>query len=236
MINSIFSRNIGAITEEEQEKLANSRVAVIGLGGIGGILFETLLRSGIGNFSIFDADEFSPSNFNRQAGASFKTLKRKKAEYYMEWAENVNPNAKIEAHTEFLNKANIHKLDGHGIIADGLDNVYSRILATRHARKIKVPFCFNAAASHLSMSTILISESYEKLFNIKTEKMGLEEAKKFTGNLPSGQPILSPACNIIGCFGASQIVSYFLSKPFIKAPDVLFFDMLSKSKFQVKTL
>jgi tRNA A37 threonylcarbamoyladenosine dehydratase len=61
-----FSRNIGLFTVEEQEKLRRSRVAIAGMGGVGGVHLVTLARTGIGNFTIADPDRFELANMNRQ--------------------------------------------------------------------------------------------------------------------------------------------------------------------------
>ncbi|MDD5337706.1 MAG: ThiF family adenylyltransferase, partial [Candidatus ainarchaeum sp.] len=66
MVDGIFLRNAGTVSGREQEKLAESTVGIVGLGGIGSPAFEILVRLGIGNFVIFDRDRFEESNFNRQ--------------------------------------------------------------------------------------------------------------------------------------------------------------------------
>ena len=74
-----FSRNIGWVTKEEQQKLRNTKVAIGGLGGVGGDHTIVLSRLGIGNFHISDLDDYDVANFNRQAGANMHTLGKAKA-------------------------------------------------------------------------------------------------------------------------------------------------------------
>src|SRR5687767_3045849 len=69
-----FSRNIGWLTEAEQERLRHKRVAIAGMGGVGGVHLTTLARLGIARFSIADLDTFELANFNRQAAATVSTL------------------------------------------------------------------------------------------------------------------------------------------------------------------
>src|SRR6476661_6591982 len=69
-----FSRNIGWLTVEEQERLRGARAAIAGLGGVGGGHLLTLARLGVGNFNISDFDYFEIHNFNRQAGAMMSTV------------------------------------------------------------------------------------------------------------------------------------------------------------------
>ena len=86
-----FKRNRGLITEEEQEKLRNSRVAIAGMGGVGGVHLVTLARLGIGKFTIADPDVFEVANFNRQYGATISNVGRNKAEAMAEAALDINP-------------------------------------------------------------------------------------------------------------------------------------------------
>ncbi len=86
-----FDRNIGWVTQAEQDILRTRRVAIAGLGGVGGVHLLTLARLGIGCFTIADFDEFAIANFNRQAGANIKTLGLWKIEVMASQAKEINP-------------------------------------------------------------------------------------------------------------------------------------------------
>lgn len=86
-----FSRNIGWVTENEQQQLRKSRVAIGGLGGVGGVHLLTLARLGIGRFSIADFDVFDQVNFNRQVGATVSTLQQPKLDILAGMALDINP-------------------------------------------------------------------------------------------------------------------------------------------------
>ena len=73
--STAFSRNIGWLTQAEQSRLRNARIAIAGMGGVGGIHLVTLARLGIGKFNIADFDTFDQANFNRQAGAGMRTFR-----------------------------------------------------------------------------------------------------------------------------------------------------------------
>src|SRR5688572_27053803 len=88
-----FCRNLGLISREEQQKLRNSRVAIAGMGGVGGVHLLTLARLGIEKFTIADPDEFELANFNRQAGANIETLGQSKAGIMAAQARLINPEA-----------------------------------------------------------------------------------------------------------------------------------------------
>src|SRR3990167_9294146 len=92
-----FSRNIGWVTEDEQARLREVRVAIGGLGGVGGVHLLTLARLGICEFSIADFDVFDIVNFNRQVGATMSTLGRAKIVVLEEMAREINPEINIRA-------------------------------------------------------------------------------------------------------------------------------------------
>jgi tRNA A37 threonylcarbamoyladenosine dehydratase len=90
-----FSRNIGLLTLAEQEKLASTKVAIAGLGGVGGVHLITLLRTGIASFNISDMDKYELANMNRQYGAKTSNLNQPKVEVMLKEAHEVNPYAEI---------------------------------------------------------------------------------------------------------------------------------------------
>jgi molybdopterin/thiamine biosynthesis adenylyltransferase len=120
--NSAFSRNIGWVTEAEQAMLRRKRVAIGGLGGVGGVHLLTLARLGIGKFSIADFDVFDIVNFNRQGGALNSTLGRPKLEVLAEMVRDINPEVELSLFPEGVSNENIAGfLDGVDVYVDGLD-------------------------------------------------------------------------------------------------------------------
>jgi hypothetical protein len=89
--SAAFSRNIGWVTEPEQAALRSARIAIAGLGGVGGAHLLTLCRLGIAQFNIADFDHFEVHNFNRQAGASMPFLGQPKVDVLAQLALDVNP-------------------------------------------------------------------------------------------------------------------------------------------------
>lgn len=117
-----FSRNLGLVNPEEQEILRNSRVAIAGLGGVGGVHLTTLARMGIGRFRIADFDRFEIHNVNRQAGATVSTLNQSKVEVMERAALDINPTAQVECYSEGITQENVSKfLDCVDVAIDGLD-------------------------------------------------------------------------------------------------------------------
>lgn len=118
----IFSHNIGVITPEEQQRLKLARIAVAGVGAIGGNALHILARAGVGNFVIADPDTFSVSNINRQYGAATDTVNRKKVDVLEELVWSINGEASIKKYSKGLTKDNIEAfLDGADAVLDGVD-------------------------------------------------------------------------------------------------------------------
>jgi molybdopterin/thiamine biosynthesis adenylyltransferase len=117
-----FSRNIGWVTSSEQRVLRAKRVAIAGLGGVGGAHLVTLARLGIGAFNISDFDSFDVANLNRQVGATVSTLDRSKVEVLAEMAAEINPTLDIKAFPEGVTPANLRDfLRGVDLFVDGFD-------------------------------------------------------------------------------------------------------------------
>jgi len=117
-----FSRNIGWVTETEQQFLRTRCVAIAGLGGVGGSHLLTLTRLGIGRFHIADLDTFELANFNRQAGASLRHLGRPKVEVLEELARDINPELQIETFPRGISEDNMDEfLKDVDLYLDGLD-------------------------------------------------------------------------------------------------------------------
>ena len=117
-----FSRNIGWLTRQEQDTLRHKRVAIAGLGGVGGIHLLTLCRLGIGKFHLADFDTFDLVNFNRQAGATVSTLGQNKLDVMIRQARDINPELEITGFSHGIDAGNIEAfLDGVDLFVDGLD-------------------------------------------------------------------------------------------------------------------
>lgn len=120
--HAAFSRNLGWVTEVEQESLSTKRIAIAGMGGVGGRHLLTLARLGVKQFNISDFDEFELPNFNRQAGATMSHLHRPKLDVLTEMAREINPELNIKAFPEGINNDNLNQfLEGVDLYVDALD-------------------------------------------------------------------------------------------------------------------
>ncbi len=117
-----FSRNIGWVTRDEQQVLRGKRVAIAGLGGVGGSHLVTLARLGVGKFSIADFDRFGLANFNRQAGASMSTIGEPKVDVLARMAHDIDPEIELRCFAEGVTAENLDEfLRDVDLYVDGLD-------------------------------------------------------------------------------------------------------------------
>jgi tRNA threonylcarbamoyladenosine dehydratase len=133
-----FSRNLGLLSESEQHQVRGARVAVAGLGGVGGNHVLALARLGFGSFSLADLDKFELANMNRQVGATIDTLGRPKVEVTAEMVRAINPSAELRLFENGISEENIGKfLEGATAVVDGIDffNMKARRLLFRAARE-----------------------------------------------------------------------------------------------------
>jgi len=133
-----FSRHLGLISQEEQDLLRNSRAAVLGLGGVGGIDLVALARLGIGKFTIADPDAFEMRNTNRQYGATRSAEGRNKADVMARIVQDINPDADVRTFHEPIGIHNADAfLEGADIMVDGIDafEIDVRRLLFRKARE-----------------------------------------------------------------------------------------------------
>lgn len=117
-----FARNIGWVTRAEQDVLRRTRVAIAGMGGVGGVHLTTLTRLGVGSFHISDFDCFDIANINRQAGAGVSTLGEPKADVMTRMAHDINPEVEIRSFNRGVGPDNLADfLCGVDVYVDGLD-------------------------------------------------------------------------------------------------------------------
>ncbi len=145
----IFSRNIGIFTEAEQEKLRNSTIAIAGVGGVGGLLAERLIRVGVGQLKIVDPEGFEESNLNRQFSSSMLNLGKNKAEEVFAQIKDINPQAKIHYSNTVItpqNDANLLVNDSD-LVVDEMDFGLFResIRLQRAARRRGIYYMFASA-------------------------------------------------------------------------------------------
>lgn len=135
----MVNRNLGLFSEEQQEKLRRSCVAVCGLGGLGGPISEMLCRLGIGSFKLLDHGTFEPTNLNRQIFCFTDTDGRLKTDVTEEYLRRINPEVKTEKYLE-VNEENIESfMAGVDVAVLAVDSVIPCIVISRAARRLGIP-------------------------------------------------------------------------------------------------
>ena len=144
-MNERYTRNIGAVTQSEQELLWAKKAVVIGCGGLGCYAAEFLARLGLGNLTLIDGDVFAESNLNRQLYSLETNLGKPKAAEAKNRLLQVRSNMYIEVFEKYLNEENAGELlKGHDIIIDALDNVKTRLLVEKTACSLGIPIVHGA--------------------------------------------------------------------------------------------
>jgi hypothetical protein len=179
-----FSRNIGVVSQSEQALLATKRVAIPGCGGVGGVHALTLARAGVGRFCIADFDTFEIENFNRQIGASMRTLGKNKADVIREQILDINPHADVRMFTDAISIKNIDAfLDGVDLIVDSLDffAFASRDMLFPEASRRSIPI-LSAAPLGMSSAFLVFSSKgmpFQRYFGFRSGDSIEERATKF---------------------------------------------------------
>ncbi|MEK6981798.1 MAG: ThiF family adenylyltransferase [Candidatus Micrarchaeota archaeon] len=226
-----FFRNLGldALSKKEHEKIAKTNFCIIGVGGTGCAAIEMLARMGAQNFTIFDYDRVELSNFNRQIFTTDNTIDRKKTDVAKERIHLINSNAKVKTYFEKFESKDIKKIKNCDIIIDCSDSVTTHIEIDNASKKLKIPFVCCSANNSIGLVSIFSDKTkFETVFQINKKNMRA---------YLTCRSILAPVANISGNLAAMQAVNKVIGKQFVKAPDVLFFDLFrNKEMFYVKRL
>ena len=235
-----FSRNIGWLTEAEQDRLRNARIAIAGMGGVGGIHLVTLARLGVGKFNIADFDTFDLVNFNRQAGASMRTLGLEKVKVMAEQSRDINPQVDIRIFSKGINEQNLDDfLSGVDVYVDGLDFFVfeAREAMYRACERLRVPAVI---AAPLGMGAAVVNilpghisfEDFFCLSGVSTEEkslrflLGLSPAllqrgylvDKSTVDLASKRgPSTAMACQLCAGVAATEALKILLGRGSVRA-------------------
>jgi len=135
----LFTRNIGFVDENEQSLLREAKVAVLGVGGMGGVVAQVLARAGVGELRILDKDTFEPSNNNRQVYARHDTWGRSKVEVTREELGKINPELHVRTADHFGADNADEMIRGAHVVVNGMDELGASLLLWRTARKHGVP-------------------------------------------------------------------------------------------------
>jgi len=156
VVPEVYARNQKRLSSEDQIKLLQSHVAVIGLGGLGGTVTEILARIGIGSLILVDGDHFDDSNLNRQLLSSTEVLGEQKAAVAQARVKAVNPAVETRVFSSFLSAENAPQLlNGADIAVDCLDSITDRFTLEAACRKMTITMVSAAIGGTSGQLTVI---------------------------------------------------------------------------------
>ena len=249
LINNEFSRNIGFLSIDQQMQLLNSKVAIVGAGGVGGLHILTLARMGIGHFSIADPDTFEAANISRQFGASKSSFGQNKAVTLARMVQDINPKAQISVFPNGVNKDNVDEfLEGARVLVDGIDffEFETRRMLFNHARAIGIYTITCAPLGFGSTLQIFAPDgmSFDEYFGTSENNSLIKNLAAFSSGLSPRPyhlsyidlkrvdlknkkgPAVAPACTLAASLMATEIVKIITnSQKIYPAPHYVQIDM-----------
>ena len=182
-----FSRTQLLIGKSGIDRLAASRVAVFGIGGVGGYVCEALVRSGVGAFDLIDDDKVCLTNLNRQIIATRKTVGKYKADVMAERIHEINPDADIRIHKCFFLPENADEFhfEDYNYVVDAVDTVTAKLTIVMKAQSLGIPVisCMGAG-NKLDPSAFRVADIYDtkvcplaKVMRIECRKRKIKKLK-----------------------------------------------------------
>jgi molybdopterin/thiamine biosynthesis adenylyltransferase len=203
-----YSRNAGILSIAEQLKLAESRVAVVGAGGLGGQVIVLLARLGVGTIVVVDCDLFDETNLNRQTLCTAETLGEPKALAAVEGVASINPGIRVIPHPARIDAGVIDGiLAGSDVVVDGLDNAPDRLLLQEAAGRLGIPMVHGALAGFEGrVMTVLPGDAGVKPLYGETA----DRADPDRPEAVLGVPAVTAA--LIGTFQAMEVLKILLRR------------------------
>lgn len=187
MTEDQFIRTRMLLGEETLERLSRARIAVFGIGGVGGYVCEALVRSGVGAFDLIDKDRVSLSNLNRQIIAGHKTIGRLKTEVMKERMLDINPHVLIRTYPCFFLPENAEDFpfEEYDYIVDAVDTVTAKIELVLQAQKYNIPIISAMGAGNkLDPTAFQVADIYKtkncplaRVMRRELKKRGIKELK-----------------------------------------------------------
>jgi tRNA A37 threonylcarbamoyladenosine dehydratase len=182
-----FSRTELLLGKSAMEHLAECRVAVFGIGGVGGYVCEALARSGVGAFDLIDADKVCLSNLNRQIIATQKTVGKYKTDVMKERILDINPDAEVNIYKCFFlpENASDFTFDKYDYVIDAVDTVTAKIELVMQCQKIGIPIISSMGAGNkLDATKFRVADIYKtnmdplaKVMRRELKKRGVKKLK-----------------------------------------------------------
>ncbi len=197
-----FERSAMLLGVDNMDVLSKKRVAVFGVGGVGGYVVEALARTGIGAFELIDHDTISVTNINRQIIATMDSVGKKKAEVMKERILSVNPDADVRVRDCFFLPDNAEEFDFecYDYVVDAVDTVTAKLEIIERAKKVGVPVISAMGAGNkldpMRFEVADISETsvcpLAKVMRRELKKRGIEKVKVVYSKEEARTPLFEP--------------------------------------------
>ncbi len=210
------SRNMGILSLEELQTIKNTNILVVGAGGLGGYICNSLIRLGVKHLTIIDYDDFEISNLNRQIFSTVKTLNKAKVTVTKEELLKINPQAIIKIlkikYDEAISKSLYDSID---IVFDAVDNIKTKLLLEEHCTRFNKSLIHGAIGGWYGQIGIILPHSniLKELYKDKVD--GIEKTLKSPTFIPG----------IVGNMMISEFLKYRLQKESL-TNKILFIDVL----------
>ena len=182
-----FKRTEMLIGENALNKLKNCRVAVFGIGGVGGICAEALVRSGVGTLDIVDNDIVDITNLNRQIIATHKTVGKNKVDVFEERAKEINPEVIINKHNFFFSKdtSSLFNFRNYDYVIDAIDSVSSKLELVLKSQEANTPIISSMGTGNkLNAADLEVTDIYKtsvcplaRVMRYELKKLGVKKLK-----------------------------------------------------------
>lgn len=222
-----YQRNKKLISQEEQERLAQARVTVLGCGGLGGYIIEMLSRIGVGKLTLVDYDIFDSSNLNRQLLSTEENLGSSKAAEAGRRVRLINSTVEVEVVEERLSPENIEEIiEGSMVVVDALDSIALKKQVEKACTRVNIPMVHGAIGGWIAQVAVVRPGDFllEKLYGEVQE--GVE---KEMGN-PSFTPALAASIQV------GEVIKLLLNKGSSLEGEILYIDLENNSFSTLKLL
>lgn len=240
-MEDVFVRTGLLLGRENMEKLARARVAVFGVGGVGGHVVEALARSGVGALELIDDDVVSPDNLNRQIIALRSTIGQPKVEVAKARVLDVNPNCEVTAHRTFYLPETAGQFDfaAYDYVVDAIDTVTGKLMLAEQAAAAGTPLISSMGAGNkLDPTAFRVADVYEtkvcplaKVMRRELKKRGIASLKVVyseetpltpegspeEGRRPPGSVAFVPS--VAGLILAGEVIRDLCGEAFRRRPD-----------------